>query len=77
MAERKQLCELGIIAKQKLVEINKPQTWLVERVRQDTGQFLDSAYLCRIWTGERAPAKIISSICKILEIERPSEERAG
>lgn len=72
--ERKQLCEFGTIAKMKLVEINKPQSWLIRQVREDTGQFLDSAYLCRIWTGDRKPDKIINSICTILEIDNPYDQ---
>ena len=68
---RKELCALGITAKKRLVEINKPQNWLIQRVIEDTWQFLDNGYLGKIWTGERHPEKIIASICRILDIANP------
>lgn len=71
--KRKELCSFGIAAKKKLVEINKPQTWLLEEVRKETGQYIDSGYLGKIWTGERKPQKLIDSICGILKIEHSSE----
>lgn len=75
---RKELCTFGITAKKKLVDINKPQTWLIEKVHEDTGQYIDSGYLGKIWTGERNPPKIISSICKILNLpNEPIKEKGA
>lgn len=72
--ERKELCAFGISAKKRLVELNKSPTWLAQSVAEDTGQYVDVPYLCRIWTGERKPPKIMASICAILELEASKEE---
>ncbi|MDL2293179.1 XRE family transcriptional regulator [Ruminococcaceae bacterium OttesenSCG-928-D13] len=67
--ERKELCAFGIEGKKRLVEMNRPQEWLIEQVAEDTGQYFDSGYLQKIWTGERNPPKIIASISKILGLD--------
>ena len=74
--ERKEVCAFGIEAKKRLIEMNKTVTWLAQSVAEDTGQYVDVPYLCRIWTGERNPPKIVASICKILELGEPKEESA-
>lgn len=66
---KKELCAFGIKAKKRLIELNRSAAWLAQAVAKDTGQYVDVPYLCRIWAGERKPPKIISSICRILEIE--------
>ncbi len=68
MDTRKQLCPLGLKAKQRLLELNKTQNWLIKQVCKDTGKYVDPGYLAKIWTGQRQPPKIITSICKILDI---------
>lgn len=76
VAERKAPCDFGVVAKKKLIDINKPQSWLIEQVREDTGQFIDSAYLSRILSGKHRPQKLITSICKILDIEYSEDKSA-
>lgn len=54
----------------RLVELEKPHNWLIERVREDTGLYFDRSYLSKIMTGKIATPSIVTSICKILNIER-------
>lgn len=61
------ICEFGKNVKKKLVDIEQTQEWLIEQVGKDTGMFIDSGYLQKIFSGKRHPAKIISSIQKILK----------
>lgn len=74
--ERKEICAFGIEAKKRLVDLNKTPTWLAQRVAEDTGQYVDVPYLCRIWTGERKPPKIIASISKVLGLDIPKKSSA-
>ena len=71
---RKEQTRFAVDAKKRLVELNEPQTWLIKRVREETGLYVDSGYMSKIWLGDRVPAKIIDSICKILELENPARQ---
>lgn len=71
------LSNFGKLTKKRLIDIERNQNWLVESVREDTGLYFDDSYLHKILTGKIATPKIVASICKILEIENPSDERAG
>lgn len=55
--KKKKVCEFGITAKTKLVQINQTQTWLAERINEKTGLYVDVPYLCKIFTGERSSPK--------------------
>lgn len=67
-----QVCDFGKEVKKKLVDIDQNQEWLCQRVREDSGLYVDSAYMSRIIYGIRTPEKIVASICKILDIPRPA-----
>lgn len=69
MARRK-LCHFGVESKKRLVEINETQVWLAHQVSEDTGMFVDSSYLCKVFTGERSAPKIKSSIQKVLGLTK-------
>lgn len=71
------LCDLGKSIKRRLDDICETQKWLIEQVREDTGLFFDERYLHKILTGRIATTSIVSSICKILEIENPYEKEAS
>lgn len=58
----------GLCVKTKLLQRGKTQTWLIQRVREETGLFLDDGYLYKILTGQRNAPKIVQSIKEILEI---------
>ena len=63
---------LGLAVKTKLLGPPvRTQDWLCAEVSRDTGLYVDKAYMSNILTGRRAPQKIISSICKILDIQPP------
>lgn len=49
-----QLSDFGKEVKIRLVEMNRTQNWLIEQVREQTGDFFDSSYLHRILTGKTA-----------------------
>lgn len=67
----KQICEFGIIAKKRLVELSQTQTWLCGQIETDCGLKADTSLLSKIWRGEYKSPKLISSICRILEIVPP------
>lgn len=71
------LCELGKTIKKRLIDVGRNQAWLIGKVKSDTGLYFDVSYLHKILTGKIATPKIISSICKILEIESPDNEQAS
>jgi len=65
---KKELCQFGLIASVKLVEIGETKTWLANEVSDETGLFVDAAYLYKIFTGERNAPKVKAAIEKILGI---------
>lgn len=48
--------DFGKAVKIRLIEMEKTQTWLVERVREETGAYFDDSWLNRILTG-KVPAE--------------------
>ena len=58
----------GLCVKTKLLQRGKTQTWLIQRVREEIGLFLDDGYLYKILTGQRNAPKIVKAIKDILEI---------
>lgn len=67
MAKRK-MTEFGKDIKRTLVNMDRSQAWLIEEVKEDTGLYFDDSYLYKILTGQLATPKIVSSICKILDM---------
>lgn len=65
------ICQYGKEVKKKLVDIDQTQEWLIGKVGADTGLYFDSSYLYKIMTGRLATPSIVSSICRILEIDPP------
>lgn len=63
--------DFGLEVKFQLLRRGMKQTELIEQVSQDTGLYFDDSYLYKILRGERSPKKIVSSICRILEIQMP------
>lgn len=54
--------------KKKLVDLDRNQNWLIERVATTTGLYFDRSYLHKIMTGQLNTPKIIQAIRDILEI---------
>ena len=73
MCEKKPLCKFGQRIEISLVKINRTNAWLIDQVAKDTGKYFDRSYLHKIKTGEVATPSIVSSICKILDIDLPKE----
>ncbi len=69
MTVNSDFCEFGKEVKKRLVDIEQTQSWLAEKVSQDTGLWVDAAYLSNTLAGRRTPEKIMTSIKKILEME--------
>lgn len=67
-----QVCDFGKEVKKKLVDIDQSQEWLCQKVREDSGLYIDSVYMSRIIYGRCSPDKIIASICKVLDIPNPA-----
>ena len=49
-----QVSEFGKAVKIRLMELGRTQEWLVDQVRERTGDYFDSSYLYRILTGKLA-----------------------
>lgn len=61
--------------KKKLIDLDKTQTWLCQRITEKTGLFADCPYLNKIYNGERNAPKIVEAICEILDL--PEEGKEG
>lgn len=44
--------DFGKQVKIRLIELDKTQEWLIEQVKEKTGDFFDSSYLHRILSGK-------------------------
>lgn len=62
----------GKECKKRLIDLDKPQTWLIEQVRAATGLYFDDSYLYKIQTGQLSTPKIVAAIKEILEM--PQQE---
>ncbi len=58
----------GLCVKTELLRRGKTQTWLMKRIGEDTGLFVDDSYLYKILTGQRNAPKIVEAIKDILNI---------
>lgn len=63
------LSEFGKDISKRLIDLSKPQTWLIEEVRNKTGLYFDDSYMYKIKTGRLSTPKIVQAICEILDIQ--------
>lgn len=69
-----QLTAFGKDVKKRLVDIDKPQVWLIEQVKEKTGLYFDDSYLGKILSGRLATPKIVQAIREILDLtDQPQE----
>lgn len=61
-------CVFGKEVLNRLMDKGMTQSDLIAQVKSDTGLYIDSSYMSRIIYGQRNAPKIVSAICKILEI---------
>lgn len=64
-----QITDFGKTVKKKLIDFERSQQWLIERVKAQTGLYFDGSYLYKILIGRAASPKIVKAICEILSIE--------
>lgn len=62
------LTPFGKEIKKKLVDIDRNQNWLIEKVSSKTGLYFDRSYLHKVMTGQLGTPKIVSAIREILDI---------
>lgn len=60
--------EFGLCVKTELLRRGKEQKWLEEKVTEVTGLYVDSGYMYKILTGQRAAPKVVQAIREILNI---------
>lgn len=68
-----QITVFGKAIKKKLVDLERPQKWLIEQVRERTGLYFDDSYLHKIVTGKLESPKIVQAIREILDL--PAEDQ--
>ena len=63
-----QFTEFGKEIGKRLIDIERPQGWLVDQVKAQTGLYFDDTYLYKIKTGRLSTPKIVQAIQKILNL---------
>ena len=63
-----ELTTFGKKVKVALIESDKDQHWLIEKVKADTGLYFDRSYLHKVLTGKYENPKIVSAIAQNLAI---------
>ena len=64
--------DFGKAVKIRLIELDKPQAWLIEQVKEKTGLYFDDGYLWKINTGVLSTPKVVEAIREILGLEEES-----
>lgn len=72
-----QLTAFGKDIGKRLIDLNKPQTWLIEEVRSKTGLYFDDSYMYKIKTGQLSTPKIVQAIRDILEIQDCNQDTSS
>lgn len=57
MAEKKPLCDFGKQIEIALIQKDKTNDWLIEKVKEDTGRYFDRSYLFKVKTREAGNAR--------------------
>ena len=60
--------DFGKAVKKALIDMDKPATWLVAQVREQTGMYFDAPYLSKLLTGKLNSSRLRKVICQILGI---------
>lgn len=66
--------DFGLDVKIRLLELGKTQVWLIEQVKERTGEYFDDSYLWKILSGTVKAKKKSAVIREILGL--PQEEQA-
>lgn len=73
MLRKNKLTNFGKDIKKRLLDIDKNQNWLIEKVKEKTGLYFDSSYMNKIMTGTLKTPSIVNAVCDILELQAPGE----
>ena len=72
--------DFGKAVRIRLIELNKDQNWLIDQVRERTGDYFDSSYLHRLLsgklsgeTGYRGKPGKVEIIREILDLKEAAE----
>ena len=71
------LSEFGKDISKRLIDLSKPQTWLIEEVRNKTGLYFDDSYMYKIKPGQLSTPKIVQAICEILDIQDCNQDTSA
>lgn len=71
------LSEFGKDISKRLIDLSKPQTWLIEEVRNKTGLYFDDSYMYKIKTGQLSTPKIVQAVCEILDIQDCNQDTSS
>jgi hypothetical protein len=63
-----QFTVFGKKIKKRLIDIERPQNWLIEQVKEKTGLYFDDSYLYKIMVGTLKTPSIIQAINEILSL---------
>ena len=72
-----QLTAFGKDIGKRLIDLDKPQTWLIEEVRNKTGLYFDDSYMYKIKTGQLSTPKVVQAIRNILDIQEGDHDSTG
>lgn len=64
-----QITVFGKEIKKRLIDIERPQAWLIEQVKKKTGLYFDDSYLYKIMVGSLSTPSIVAAINEILELD--------
>ena len=64
-----QITAFGKAIKKRLVDLEQPQTWLIDQVKEKTGLYFDGSYLYKVMVGTLSTPGIIQAINEILEMD--------
>ena len=70
-----QLTEFGKSVKKRLIDIDRSQSWLNERVSMETGMFCDSSRMAKILSGVQKSPPIETAIRTILNLADKEESQ--
>ena len=71
-----QFTEFGRDVKKALIDAGETQDWLMKRIKDSTGLFVDNGYIYKILTGQRNAPKIVQAIREILDLPEQTQDTA-
>ncbi|WP_418779306.1 XRE family transcriptional regulator [Intestinimonas sp.] len=69
-----QFTEFGRDVKKALIDAGETQDWLMKRIKDSTGLFVDNGYIYKILTGQRNAPKIVQAIREILDLPEQNSD---